>query len=393
MNILIFEYKHIGIEDLCDALKSMGHSFRCITNQWVHERTNSQFDALFDEELEQSHYDCVFTFNYFPIISNCCKRHNLPYIAFVYDSPLVSLYSYTIINPCNYVFLFDRMTYLDFKKEHIDTVYYAPLAVNVARLDSMDAALSALNPETVDFYTADVSFIGTMYNEAHNFFDRMKNLSPYTLGYLQGIMDAQMKVYGYYFIEELLNTEIIHDMQRTLPIYPAADSVETTEWLFANYVIARKIANLERTALLKEASEHFHTKLYTPNPTPELSKIHNMGSVDYQNQMPYVFKCSDINLNISLRSIRSGIPLRCLDIMGAGGFLLSNYQADFYEHFIPGEDLVLYESSDDFIAKCDYYLKHDCQRRQIAANGYGKIKEAHTYEVRLKEIFETVFPS
>lgn len=54
--------------------------------------------------------------------------------------------------------------------------------------------------------------------------------------------------------------------------------------LFAHYVIARKIANLERTALLKAVSEHFNTKLYTPNPTPELSQIHNMGSVDYQRK-------------------------------------------------------------------------------------------------------------
>lgn len=41
--------------------------------------------------------------------------------------------------------------------------------------------------------------------------------------------------------------------------------------------------------------------------------------------------------------------------------------------------------------KCDYYLKHDNERRQIAANGYGKVKEFHSYEVRLKEIFEVVF--
>ena len=159
-------------------------------------------------------------------------------------------------------------------------------------------------------------------------------------------------------------------MQHSLPLQPRSDSVKSTEWLFAHYVIARKIANLERTALLKAVSEHFNTKLYTPNPTPELPQIYNMGSVDYQRQMPYVFKNSAINLNISLRSIRSGIPLRCFDIMGCGGFLLSNYQGDFYEHFIPGEDLVLFDSQEDFLNKCDYYLKHDNERLQITANGY-----------------------
>ena len=51
---------------------------------------------------------------------------------------------------------------------------------------------------------------------------------------------------------------------------------------------------------------------------------------------------------------------------------------------------MLFDSQEDFLNKCDYYLKHDNERLQITANGYGKVKEFHTYEVRLKEIFEVV---
>ena len=77
--------------------------------------------------------------------------------------------------------------------------------------------------------------------------------------------------------------------------------------------------------------------------------------------------------------------------MGAGGLLLSNYQSDFYEHFIPGQDLVLYESVDDLLKKCAYYLRHESERKQIAINGYNKVKEYHTYEVRLQQMFDIVF--
>ena len=35
---------------------------------------------------------------------------------------------------------------------------------------------------------------------------------------------------------------------------------------------------------------------------------------------------------------------------------------------------MLYESHDDLVNKCNYYLTHDSERRQIAANGYGKVK-------------------
>ena len=151
------------------------------------------------------------------------------------------------------------------------------------------------------------------------------------------------------------------------------------------------MAAMERKDLLGALSEQFNVNLYTPNPTPELPKIHNCGAIDYYNTMPVVFSESRINLNITLRSIQSGIPLRGIDIMAAGGFLMSNYQADFYDFFVPGEDLALYESKDDLMNKCRYYLSHEAERAQIAANGLGKIKESHTYKIRLSEMFEIVF--
>ena len=107
--------------------------------------------------------------------------------------------------------------------------------------------------------------------------------------------------------------------------------------------------------------------------------------------MPYVFNNSRINLNITLRSIKSGIPLRAMDICGAGGFLMSNYQADFYDYFTPGEDIILYESTEDMLNKCKYYLTHDSERERIAKNGRARIEEAHTYDIRFEEIFNIVF--
>ena len=53
--------------------------------------------------------------------------------------------------------------------------------------------------------------------------------------------------------------------------------------------------------------------------------------------------------------------------------------------------MVLFESKDDLINKCAYYLKHEKERMQIAANGHGIIEERHTYKVRLNEIFDIVF--
>ena len=76
--------------------------------------------------------------------------------------------------------------------------------------------------------------------------------------------------------------------------------------------------------------------------------------------------------------------------MGAGGFLLTNYQSDFLNFFIPGEDFDYFESKSDLIDKIDYYLKHDEERKQIAQNGLEKIKMHHTYLHRAEEMLSYI---
>ena len=102
--------------------------------------------------------------------------------------------------------------------------------------------------------------------------------------------------------------------------------------------------------------------------------------------MPRVFKQSKINLNITLRSIKSGIPLRGFDIRGAGGFLLSNVQGDFLGSFTPGDEFVYYEDEKDLLRKIDYYLFHEDEREAIARSGHDKVAAEHTFRHRVREM-------
>ena len=107
--------------------------------------------------------------------------------------------------------------------------------------------------------------------------------------------------------------------------------------------------------------------------------------------MPEVFATSKININISLRSILTGIPLRVIDILGAGGFCLTNYQVELSEYFENGRELVWFESPEDLIDKTEYYLSHDDEREQIAANGLEAAKRLFSYDVLLPKVLSQVF--
>lgn len=401
MKILFIEWASFGNEDIKEAFHAEGHKVVCFPFSNKDTRRSTEIAAQLSSSLHAETPDVVFSFNYFPVISNVCKKEDIKYISWIYDSPYVLLYSYTVINPCNIIYIFDKELYLEFHNAGISTVHYLPMAANTARLDAVrsnaghtdhishtshvELAFPAGSQSATQSYLYDISFIGSLYTEKHNFFERMTTLSDYTKGYLDAIMTAQMKVQGYNFIQESLSP-VMEDLYKALPMEPNPDGVESKEYLYAQYVINRKITGLERMELLTAITEEHTLDLFTHDKNFSMPNLHNHGPVDYYDQMPLVFKQSRINLNISLRSIKSGIPLRAFDIMGSGGFLLSNFQADFLDDFIPGEDFVYYESKEDLLRKIDYYLAHEKERQTIARNGHDKIAAAHTYRHRVQEI-------
>ncbi len=386
MKILFLDSPAFAKKDMLEAF----HNCNIETDLFMHEdynvRKSAAYDAAFDAAVENTSYDFVFSFNYYPILATCAHRHNLRYVSYVYDSPLVALYSFTITYPTNYIFLFDYPIYEELKQGGIDRVFYLPLAANAKRLSTMQAADSIL-----DKISSEISFVGSLYNEDHLLYDRLyQKLPAFTKGYLDAIIAAQQQVYGEFLIPGLLNDTILSDMQKSVPYAPNEGGIETPRYIYANYFLARKLAESDRTAILKKLSAAHQVKLYTNNPTPQLPKVENMGAIDYYEIMPLVFQHSKINLNITLRSIQKGIPLRAFDIMGSGGFLLTNYQEDFLNYFVPGEDFIYYSSYEEAETYADYYLSHEKERQQIAANALGKILDAHTFEHRIQTMLSVI---
>lgn len=390
IKILFLTWKSFGNEDMIVAFRNKGHEVVEMPFDDKDLSTDKNAVDDFIGKAKQSGADCVFSFNYFPRAALACKEMDMPYISWIYDSPYVRLYNYTTVFPTNHIFVFDSSVYEEFHSSGINTVHFLPMAANTDRLSKMsDWATFA---KTGWDNKHDVAFIGSLYTEKHQFYQRMTNITDYTRGYLEGLMAAQKQVFGYNFIQESLvnNPDIVKDMRNSLPMTPNPDGVETVEYLFAQYVINREITAQERKEYLTDIADKYGLDLYTPDKSLTINGCTNHGPVDYYDFAPYVFKKAKINLNISLRSIITGMPLRAFDIMGAGGFLLTNYQSDFLNFFVPGEDFVYYESKQDMMDKIGYYLAHEDERAAIAENGFNKIKSQHTYECRVDEMLSYI---
>lgn len=343
------------------------------------KRDEAKIKALLDAIFEIKP-DFVFSINYFPVIAIACQACRIKYASWTYDSPYILLYSDTIKLETNYAFIFDKSEYLKLKSLGINTVYYLPMAADVEYLSKFHAS---------EKYKADVAMIGSMYSEKkHRMMDHFANVSEYCKGYLEGAIQAQKFLYGVSITENLINEDILKELEQAAPMLNPEDELQSPSWTYAKYFLDREVTRLERKELLELVSKKYKTNLYTYEKTPFLPNIRNMGPIDYYSEAPIAIKSTKINLNISLRSINSGIPLRAFDVMGCGGFLMTNYQSDFLDLFIPDTDFIYFESSADFLCKIEYYLAHSKERCEIARNSCERISISHTYDARINKIFE-----
>ena len=111
--------------------------------------------------------------------------------------------------------MFDRALYDEFVAENPTGIFYLPLAANVSRIDAL---ISDILPEDRSRFGADVSFVGSLYTEKCPY-NRYKDDGSYLKGFLDGLIEAQLKVYGYNFLEECITDDMVKEFQKKVPFY------------------------------------------------------------------------------------------------------------------------------------------------------------------------------
>lgn len=383
MKLLIYQWNSYFQYDIYAICRESGISFQVFEWKFESKNRDDGFRNWFRNNIKKNEFDAVLSVNYFPVISEVCMEQGLKYIAWCYDNPLnVQQIEETLNNPVNYVFVFDKVQFWQYANAGFETVYYLPLGVNATRL-------SKLKVSEADYqkYAAEVAFIGNLYaSELQGF---LGPVNDYTKGYLKSLMDLQSQIYGYYLFDECITEELIQDINQQY-LHQNPNTKLQINKAALSFAMASEVTRKERLLLLNLCGRRYATKFYSYDECEAVQNVRKCGSVDYVTEMPKVFACSKINLNPSLRIIQSGIPLRALDIMGCGGFLLSNYQQELTEYYVNEEDMVIYESLEDAIAKIDFYLKHEELRCKIAESGRRKTLEEHSMQMRLAQIFDAV---
>lgn len=133
MHILYYSWQENTTSDFLFSMQALGHQ----VSPCMHELSYYFSDGVksdIRDQLQAQTYDAVFTFNFFPLVSDMAESLHIPYICWVFDCPHYTLYSNSIRNSCNYLFLFDRDMCQSAIRRGARHAFHLPLAINTARL-------------------------------------------------------------------------------------------------------------------------------------------------------------------------------------------------------------------------------------------------------------------
>lgn len=396
--ILVYCWESTSEPMAIQAMKDAGHQVVEFRGKIKDHHADAAFAQQFMKQLHSVKVDLVFSYDYFPLISMICEMNHIPYAAWVYDCPQYMLLSKTITNNCNHIFCFDGAYAARLKQLGAGNIYHFPLACDMELYDN------AKQKNDESDYICDISFVGSLYNGAGNRLLHTE-LSEYAAGYVEGLLCAQKEICGYNLIADALPREIADEIVKKCnlvlgdayvmnPVCMAADAVnmkltaKVREDVLA--ALAENFASNERM----DKEPYYMVSLYSNSKLTErleeCSRLLCKGIVHYWDEMPLVFHNSKINLNISSRTIETGIPQRVFDILACGGFCLTNYQPEIAEIFEDGKELVIYTDIEDMLQKAEYYLEHEEERVQIARAGYEKVKNCFSIKKRIVELINSI---
>ena len=382
--ILMYRWKAYNYKDIKHTFEALGFEVKEVNQDLLNYDVDEKFASVLKKMIKEDTYEFVFTVNYFPLISNVCQESGLLYVCWSCDNPLISMYHKSVFNDVNRIFLFDLTNVEEFKGMGVEHVYHLPLAVDCNRLDQLFE-----HSKKEIAYENEICFVGSLYEK--NSYDKLEyKLPEYLRGYFEATMEAQRDLQGVNIIDRMLTPEILMELENHFELEKSEDSLSDLNLIFSVTTLGFKIAQKQRRRILIDLSKHHDVSIYTNSKTSDLIRVKNKGSVDYWSEMPLVFRNSKINLNMTIPNIKSGIPLRIYDILGAGGFCLTNFQAELPMFFENEKHLVWYYSNEDLYEKVDFYLRHESERERIAASGCEFVEEYCGYEKRIREMLKLI---
>nr|MCR4746048.1 glycosyltransferase [Lachnospiraceae bacterium] len=189
-----------------------------------------------------------------------------------------------------------------------------------------------------------------------------------------------------------MSDELVNEMVALSDEVPEEKLGMSNRQYFEEVIVSHALSYTERRLMMERVSD-LEPRWYGSKAEEKdrISGVKYYPWLYYEDTLPKAYNFSRINLSISLHSISSGIPLRVFDIMGAGGFIMTNYQPEVEELFNLGREIVVYHNLEEMYELSKFFLDHEAARLNILLAGYKRIYEEYNYKESVIKILNRVF--
>lgn len=387
MNILIVKSSSFIQQDIEEAFSLLGHTLYPV----IAPPADSNEQDTYLQTLITNISDCspafIFSIGFYPFISYACELLGLRYVAWLTDSYHSNYFSPAIRNEKTWVFVSDSVLTKELDELGAAHVVFLPLAAGLPRINRM--MKQDYDPS---HFACDVSLFGNILSR--------DELSPHPLstdnvlkdstkGYLEGCIACQYQARLFPPLSENLPDYVWEDLCVGFPVN-LKGSLENIAHYYDHNYFNPIITYVDREIHFNTLSEQkrFQTIYLYSRSGFSSEKITQRNPEEYKDKLPLIARNSTINLVITHRNYKTGIPANAWEIMASKGFLLSNNQSD-YQILTPCKP-VLYKTDRELQSKAAYYYHHEAERKEINEELYQEVSTHHTYEERLKEMLSVL---
>lgn len=381
-----------SVTDMADTLRRMGYEaeeypVKLKTASYLSDDEVGELMTYIEEHQIQVVMSLYFAMN----AALAAYKSHIRYVSVLWDAPYMEIY-----NPLSkinnvWVTTFDKLEQERFQAYGMPHALYQPLSVHKENMRSWNREIQKTLQGQ---YIHDISFVGSLYSK-NLYRNNLEHIPMELRYYFNSIFEeAAFKWDGVNRVYGKTGAEIIEYIKRVSPQFsiPNRQEIEDVRY-FESLGLIREVANIERIAVLNLLAEEHSVTLYTADRQEAEERLQNVTigpPVEYGKAISLVYAGSKINLNLTLKGIEGGTPQRIMDIMGAGGFVLTSYGPETAELFEEDREIVMFRTPEELMEKVDYYLAHDKERERIARHGYEKVMRCYTYENKMRELIERI---
>lgn len=99
-----------------------------------------------------------------------------------------------------------------------------------------------------------------------------------------------------------------------------------------------------------------------------------------------LYNASKICLNIHHQQSQKAVNPRTFEVLGSGGFLMTDRVLEGIEGLKNGTHYVYYSSQDEMFELLRYYLENHVERKEVSSSGHSVAASKHTYSSRIRTI-------